>query len=69
MSLELLDMAVSEVKERESLPPCHFLCNKVNIESIKAMIKGSDKGANVPNGKAWLFTIVNNSHSGAPLCV
>lgn len=64
MSLELLDMAVLEVRERDQLPPGHFLCNDANISAVKAMIQGTDDGACIHRGKSWMYTIVSNSHTG-----
>lgn len=64
MSLELLDLAVLEVRERDRLHPGHFLCNDANISAVKAMIKGTDDSVGIPRGKSWLYTIVNNSHTG-----
>lgn len=66
MSLDMLDLAVAEARKDKSLPIDHFLCDDANIVAVKAMIKGCDAGSDIPPGKAWLYTVVNNSHSGTP---
>eukprot|EP00892_Ulva_mutabilis_P007280 jgi/Ulvmu1/4924/UM203_0003.1 len=64
VSLDMLDMAVAEIRNKGDLPVDHFLNDDRNIFAVKAMITGSDGGNDVLLSKAWLYTIVNNSQSG-----
>jgi hypothetical protein len=61
MSMRLVDLAVEEAKELFDLKN-HFLCSTENVEAIKRMIAGDT--SHVAPGKAWLYTLVNNTKTG-----